>query len=247
MHPPVEAAVKFIPQLLALAGSFAALSSPAYADTLPIITITSAGKITEGSDYINYFHAGGDLVGQQFSTSLTIDPNMLPVVTNTADYSLYQNYTDSAFSKGTLTINGYTYSWTNDQSNVTAGMRMVYPGYTRHSAGIDTYGIANDGNSVYASTNIWSDHNLFLTSTDITQNIVFPMGGPRYLEVVGETYVSVHPENWSTQGFVLRGTDIATAEWTVSPVPEPGEYAMLAAGLAVAGLVRRRAVRVQRR
>ena len=238
--------MKFIPQLLTLAGSLALMSSPAFADTLPIITITSSGKITEGNDYINYFHAGSDLVGQQFSMSLTIDPNMLPVVTNTPDYSSYQNYTDSAFSKGTLTINGITYSWTNDQSNVFAGMRMVYPGYTRHSAGIDAYGIANDGNSVYASTNIWSDSNLFLKTTDITQNIVFPMGGPRYLEVVGESYVSVHPENSSTQGFVFRGTEIATAQWSVSPVPEPGEYAMLAAGLAVAGLARRRSARRRR-
>jgi hypothetical protein len=57
----------------------------------------------------------------------------------------------------------------------------------------------------------------------------------------GETYVSVHPENWATKGFVLRGTELATAAWTVSPVPEPGEYAMLGAGLAAAGLMRRRA------
>lgn len=236
MHPPVEAAVKFIPRLLALAGSFALMSSPAFADTLPIITITSSGTITEGNDYINYFHAGSDLVGQQFSMSLTIDTNLLPVVTNTPDYSSYQNYTDSAFSKGTLTINGVTYSWTNDQSNVTAGMRMD----GRHSAGIDAYGIANDGNSVYASTNIRSDKSLFLKSTDITQNVVFPMGGPRYLEVVGETYVSVHPEHWETQGFVIIARDIGAATWAVSPVPEPGEYAMLAAGLALAGLARRR-------
>jgi hypothetical protein len=238
--------MKFIPQLLALAGSFALLASSAHADPLPIITITSAGKITEGSDYINYFHAGSDLVGQQFSMSLTIDPNQLPVVENTPGYSLYKNYTDTAFSKGELTINGYTYSWVNDQSSVTAGMRMVYPGYTRHSAGIDAYGVANDGMSVYGSTNIWSDKNLFLKSTDITQNIVFDMTGYPGIYTHGETYVSVHPVDWATQGFVMRGTDIATAAWTVSPVPEPGEYAMLAAGLAVAGLARRRAGRMRR-
>jgi hypothetical protein len=96
--------------------------------------------------------------------------------------------------------------------------------------------------SVYASTSIWADKWKFLSNTDITQNTVFDMaGGGRYRSMFGETYVSVHPENWATKGFVLRGTELATAAWTVSPVPEPGQYAMLGAGLAAAGLMRRRA------
>jgi hypothetical protein len=230
----METAVKFIPHMLALAGSFAMLSCSAHADTLPIITITSTGTIAEGTDAANYFHAGTSLIGQQFSMSLTIDPNTLPIVETGPERSMYQNYTDTAVSWGALTINGLSYSWRNDQSSSYVVKRN--PADRGHEASIDAYGIANDGMSVYASTDIRSDYNRFLQSNDITQDVVFDMKG---LYMLGETYVSVHPVSGDARGFVLRGTELASAAWTVSPVPEPGEYAMLAAGLVLAGLARR--------
>ncbi|WP_162600585.1 PEP-CTERM sorting domain-containing protein [Massilia sp. WF1] len=58
--------------------------------------------------------------------------------------------------------------------------------------------------------------------------------------MLGETYVSVHPQDGGGNGFVLRGTELASVAWTVSPVPEPAEYAMLAGGLIFAGFTRRR-------
>ncbi|WP_296945381.1 PEP-CTERM sorting domain-containing protein [uncultured Massilia sp.] len=224
--------MQHLPALLAVAGALAMPAGPAHSDTLPFVTFTSTGTITRGDDYIDYFHNGGVLIGQQFTMSLTVDVSTLSLFPSNPDAVVYGNATDTAVSWGELTINGRTFSWANDQSSSYVIKRN--PADAGHGASIDTWGIANDGISVYASTDIRSLYNRFLPDRDITQPVVFDMGAP-YME--GETYVSV---NGGTQGFDFSATRLASAAWTVSAVPEPGSYAMLAAGLAVAGLARRR-------
>jgi hypothetical protein len=215
---------------LVLASWFALLTG-ARADPLPLITFTSSGTITEGNDDDDYFHLAGAVVGQKFTMSITIDPNTLPTVERRPDYSYYANFVDTAASKGQLTINGITYSWVMDQGQGIVNLRR--PMDSGHEASVDGWGSVGNGMYVYASTDVRSLYTQFLPTADIAQNTVFDMTSDprRPPSILGEAYIVSRPENRSTNGFVLRSTDLATAAWSVSPVPEPGQYAMLLVGV----------------
>nr|WP_314544204.1 PEP-CTERM sorting domain-containing protein [uncultured Massilia sp.] len=232
--------MKLIAVMFALAVSFIVSGAPARADPLPLLTFTSSGTITQGDDYqAAFFDTGGDLVGQKFTMTLTVDANTLPSINIGTDYSVHQNYTDTAVSWGEVTINGHTFSWRNDRSSSIVSRRN--PADDWHGAAIDAWGIANNGLSVYASTNIYSWYNRFLNSTDITQPTAFDMDG---FYMKGESYVSVYAPTGAPRGFVFIANQLDTAVWGVSPVPEPDAYAMMAAGLVlIVGLARRRSMR----
>lgn len=232
--------MKLIPVLLVLGASFALPAHSAHAAPLPLLTFTSSGTITEGDDYqAAFFDTGGDLVGQTFTMTLTVDANTLPAVDIGADYSVHQNYTDTAVSWGEVTINGHTFSWRNDGSSSIVSRRN--PANDWHGASIDAWGIADNGLHVYASTSVYSWYNRFLDSTDITQATTFDLDD---FYMRGESYVSVYAPTGAPRGFVFVANQLDTAVWSVSPVPEPDAYAMMAAGLVlVAGLGRRRSMR----
>jgi hypothetical protein len=82
---------------------------------------------------------------------------------------------------------------------------------------------------------------------DIARNYVFDTALPgvnsySYFEASRETGVVHAGGTHETEGFWFTSTEpLSSATWTVSAVPEPGQYAMLLFGVGALALGRRRA------
>lgn len=239
--------MKPIVRALAAASVCAILSSPAQADTQRI-TFSMSGVVEQGRDDLNLFFGNpGEVVflgGEAYTMSLTLDTADLSPSTATPSFADYVG--SSAALKGELTMNGKTLTWTTDEAFATLRLEAAdaSPG-DRQGVIMRTTASGQPGTGD-RYIGAWHEAYTFfwplLTSTDWNQEITFPdplRGGSSaatsHFEATG-----AGPQPNLTTWFDARAT---SATWTVSPVPEPGQYGMLAAGLVTLALVRRRFLR----
>jgi hypothetical protein len=217
----------------------------ARADAAPVVTFTTSGTVAEGYDQLSTFGYGSyvPLAGMKFTMSITVDTSKLSAGAASPVVSDYRSDDFSGASSGELTINGRSYAWTIDQSN--AGVRLDRPmewfGRQAHSAYV-----SGSGMKIWASSQVSSSKTPFLPSVDIARSYVFDTGLPgldssSYFEASRETGVVHAGGVHETAGFWFRSAQpLSSASWTVSAVPEPGQYAMLLLGIGALAYARRR-------
>lgn len=243
---------KRIATTLIFAGFLLAFALPARAD-LPVVTFSTSGTIAEGADELNIFFQPGQgfsLAGQRFTMSISVDAGTLPTLTASHEITHLSNDSvgAAATATGALTVNSRTYTWSINAAYATVFMARPGEGLGSfpHSAfmGAQGFNMAN-GYFTYASSQIVSEITPFMSSVDIARNVVFNSGLPG---VDTDSYFSTTyytGETWPG-GPVIASTwfntqnPLSSATWTVSPVPEPGTYAMLLAGIVTIRLLRLR-------
>jgi hypothetical protein len=243
--------MNFLFKPLAVAAICMLAAGAARADA-PVVTFTTSGTVAEGYDQLSTFGYGSyvPLAGMKFTMSITVDTSTLSAGAASPAVSDYRADDFSGASRGELTINGRSYAWTIEQSN--ADVRLDRPmewfGRQAHSAYVSGSGTATDGMKIWASSQVVSSKTPFLPSVDIARSYVFDTGLPgvdssSYFLASRDTGV-VHAGGHETEGFWFRSAQpLSSASWTVSAVPEPGQYAMLLFGIGALAVVRRRSAR----
>jgi hypothetical protein len=225
----------------------AALAAPASAQTTA--TLTTTGTLSGGYDGIGLFLAPDtSLAGMPFTLSLTLDlTRMSGSRVGGENWVDNGGYGHPMLATGELTIAGRSYSWLIDDGSASAGLSS-----NRNSAGMST-----SGKNMLDSNNIWMGEYIqpdaswprFVYGTDFAQTIAFDgyTLAPSYSTgLYFETTMPYIPCNLcpGMSGPAVFSTYLEAvnprAVWTASPVPEPAAYGMLAAGLGVVGLARRR-------
>lgn len=240
--------MKPVPGLLA-AILAAAVAAPCAGQTTA--TLTTSGTLSAGYDGIGLFVAPEtSLAGMQFTLSMTVDlTRMSDNRVGGENWVGNGGYGNPMLATGELTITGRTYSWLIDGGSATAGLSS-----NRNSVGMSTNGKNMlDANDIWMSEYIQPDANSprFVFGTDFAQTIDFNSYTlvPSYSTgLYFETTMPYIPCN-ECPGFsgpAVFSTYMEAvnprAVWTASPIPEPATYGMLAAGLGVVGLARRRSI-----
>lgn len=241
--------MKPIVRTLAAASICSALLSPAQADAQQI-TLSMNGTVEWGRDDLNLFFGNpGDVVflgGQAYTMSLTVDAADLDHTDATSRHASYAG--DSVALTGALTMNGKTFTWTTEAAFASVRLELEQEygpagerqGVIMRSTASRQPGTAN--RDILAWNQIYTFFWPLLASTDLNQEITFPdymrAAATSHFEATGMGAV---PD--LTTWFDGR---VTSATWTVSAVPEPGQYAMLAAGLVSCALLRRRHGRTER-
>jgi hypothetical protein len=226
-----------IVKALAAAGLCVVLSAPAQADS-PVVTYTMSGVIDIGRDDLNLFLEPSDyffIHGLPFTLSLTVDTSAFRVSRETPTETSLSANTDRSTMKGEVTVDGKTFTWSSDAGS--AGLWLERPaGWAAdQQRTVSMWLSGQDGiYHVRASNEIISFFDPVIGGTDFSQPYIFPpslSGLP-----TGSTFEV--KRNGNTTWFDARF--VGGVAWTVSPVPEPHQYGMLAAGLAALAFVRRR-------
>jgi hypothetical protein len=203
-----------------------------------------AGTIEYGRDDLNLFLAPGAapfIGGQPFSMSLTVDTGTLGVRQSTPAQTYLGNLSDSAAVNGELTINGKTFTWTTDAGS--AGVTLnrddeQAPG--RQSVLMDMTARSADGLSVKAGQQFYSFFDPIIVSNDVPPAVVMRVR-PGSTSATSSFEASGQGPNQQNLTTWFTASAISSAAWTVSPVPEPSQYGMLAAGIGALVFMRRRA------
>lgn len=236
--------MKPIIKLLATASVYAILAAPVQADAQQI-TLSMSGVVDQGRDDLNlFFGSPGEVVflnGQSYTMSLTVDAADLDSVHSTPRFADYSG--SNAALTGALTMNGKTLTWTTQASSAAVYLELAPEFYSpgdRQALSMRTTAARQPGTGDRtivarheAATFFWP----LLASTDLDQDISFPefMRNAVAASHFEATGMGAVPDlrTW----FDGRAT---SATWTVSAVPEPGQYGLLAAGLLVLALAGRR-------
>ncbi|WP_169444518.1 PEP-CTERM sorting domain-containing protein [Massilia niastensis] len=212
-------------------------------------TLTTSGMLSGGYDGIGLFVAPeSSLAGLQFTLSLSV--NLTRMSGNRIGGENWVG--NGGFGKpmlatGELTIAGRSYSWLIDSGSATAGL----------SSNRNAVGMSTNGKNMLDANNIWMSEFIqpdassprFVFGTDFAQTIVFDgytLAPATSTGLYFETTIPYIPCNEcpGASGPAVFTTyleaDNPRAVWTASPVPEPARYGMLAAGLGMVGLARRR-------
>lgn len=231
-----------IVRVLAAASMWLFLLAPAQAQW---VTFSINGVADYGRDDLNlFFGEPGEIVflgGEAFTLSFTFDTADLHV-SRTAP--LFTDHVgDSVSLTGALSMNGKTYTWTTQSAFATVNLELEPEhnpsGFVRHGVWVDTLSGSQPttGNlAIAARQELYDQSGTLLAGTGLNQEFAFTRmtndTAPSYFEAK-----RFGPSPDITTWFTGIG---ASATWTVSPVPEPGQAGMLAAGLAVLALARRR-------
>lgn len=235
--------MKPIVKALASASVCAILSMPLQAGAQQI-TFSMSGIVDLGRDDLNLFFGNpGDIVflgGQTYTMSLTLDAADLDSIHSTPRSASYSGA--SVGLRGALTMNGKTLTWTTQASSSAVYLELVpelYSPGNRQALSMWTSASRQPGTGDSA---IAARHDAvtfdwpLLASTDLDQEISFP----EFMRsaVATSRFEASRPGVFQnlTTWFEGRAT---SATWTVSAVPEPGQYGMLGAGLLALALVRR--------
>lgn len=229
---------------LAAASVCSILLAPAQADAQQI-TFSMSGVVEYGRDDLNlFFGSPGEVVflgGETYAMSLSFDAADLALSQSTPKFADYAG--TSVTLQGALTMNGKTLTWTTQAASSALHLErepeFPSPGdrqamSLRSTAGREP---GTGDRDILASHQVVTFFWPLLAGTEPNQEITFPAQmrdavATSHFEATGMGAV---PD--LTTWFDGRAT---SATWTVSPVPEPGQYGLLAAGLMTLGLLHHR-------
>lgn len=254
--------MKTILRALAAACVSAILAAPVHAQ-LPLITMTMTGTTASGHDDLTlfrdrvgeyWFDVGRHLNHLPFTMSFTIDPNTLDVIESSdSAIRLFKEgkrvtgLDTGAHYRGEVTIEGRTYAW-NSQAGQ-GGVELIRGvGATGEPEDrVRIWGTGFDANGVWINMvhmDVRSHGVRFLDGVALEQDISFPLemegieASTQFL-VRASDYDLADYTTWFHSGQNPYTFLLTSVTWQVSPVPEPGQYAMLAGGLAALLVARR--------
>lgn len=223
---------------------FAAALAPAVSQAQRV-TMTVTGSTSGGYDRIGLFGAPEHEIaaGLPYTLSITADATNLTDERGDSWRRLYSNGVTGEVT-GYVTLEGVTYSW---QINQGRWVGIELDNYlNRLRVGVDGKN-SGDGRWVSANNQIGIDQPRggWVKSLELDRDMAFNDYGSDgttrsefRLTIPGYPAPPDAPRDWtmSTWFFAEHHDSMV---WTVSPVPEPGQYAMLLLGLgALAGLGR---------
>lgn len=216
------------------------LSNPAAAQML---TFTTSGTIEDGSDALGLF---GDqpqsLAGLAYTMSLSMDAAWLDASSWSVNHAYLENWDGTARISGELTVGGKVYTWKSTLADAQAGMSIPHAGFGNdaHVVTMSTWSGALAQTSIYATSLLTSKTQGFVDDVELLADANFSSSLPL---ITSQSYFQATYHN-ATSGATLltwmRASPVSTAVWAVSPVPEPAHAGMLAAGLGLLVLARRR-------
>ncbi|WP_317203006.1 PEP-CTERM sorting domain-containing protein [Janthinobacterium sp.] len=204
-------------------------------------TVTTQGHIRAGIDWTGVFGtAGQNLNGLSFTQSVTASTDRAQW-TSGSNGSDYQNLAgDGPAFTDTVTINGHSVTF---RSASTSSRQQYIADDTSHGSphGFVDYifsgqqGHTAAGDEFTSDQTVHSETSAFVGTADFTRKISQDTSGPSFSSL---SYFSI---SGSQDAYFGATVDFLTVNGvTISAVPEPENYAMLLAGLALMGFVARR-------
>jgi hypothetical protein len=231
------------PIAVVLAGALAPGASHA-----TLVTMTVTGTITGGYDRIGMFVAPEDtLAGLPYTLSITADTTYL--LDSRGDHwrRLYSEGHVAEVS-GSVTVAGKTYPWSISGGR---GVEISLDNYFNrlHVGGGGSNDMDGWAVSAYNQIGIDMPRGGYVKSLELDRDMAFSDYGSDgttrsefMVTIPGYPAPPGAPRDWSMSTWFL-GKDHDSMVWTVSPVPEPGQYAMLLFGVGAIAAVTRRARR----
>lgn len=239
----------------AIAKAFAAVCIAALVSTpvlaqRPDVTFTTTGIVDIGDDGLHLFSDPGQtasLSGLPFTLSISVDPDFLDPYLTTDYATVLRQWDAGASYHGSMTLNGRTFSWiSKPDAEATLEMRRYRPWIStvNEIVELSTYGSDGGTRMISAANRVSSPWDIsFMGSVDPMREHAFPV----HMEgLYSLALLSVRDSTVADAETFIRASNLSSAIWQVSPVPEPQQYLLFAAGLAallVLGYRRRRGSR----